>query len=481
MINQFETPLSNLIGDDEWVGFVNRSRNYMKDLQAECLVILWLIMSNIEKKSQGKYFTPPTLAKFLADISINDSNVTIFDPSYGNGALLLAAHKELKGKGSINPAEKLFGVDIYPPCKEFQDQFFHGILNKKHLFDEDFFTFPENAKRKYSLILMNPPFIRHHDIDSEQYEKIRSALGEKLIVPKSSDMWAYFLIHSQNFLKKGGSLAAILPWSFIQAEYAKKMREYLLDKFESIETLVLGEHFFENAQERVLIIHAKKFGFSTDHISIGYSHDIPKKNMSLINIDRKDWLNSPWKVLVSKKNAYYLKKIEENIPFKPLGEFANVKIGTVTGSNSFFILDSKSIIDYQIPDTLVKPIVTNSKELRTLSIKKIDNWKKYLLLIPKSTDIKGHLSNYIEKGEKLGYPKMYHNKNREIWYSLSMPREADGFLQYMSKEIPYIVFNKSRVFSTNAVHQIFFNDKIDENTRKWIEFSMFSFNLAIIH
>ena len=127
-------------------------------------------MSNIEKKSQGKYFTPPTLAKFLADISINDSNVTIFDPSYGNGALLLAAHKKLKGMGSINPAEKLFGVDIFPPCKEFQNQFFHGILNKKHLFDEDFFTFPENANRKYSLILMNPPFIRHHDIDSEQYE-----------------------------------------------------------------------------------------------------------------------------------------------------------------------------------------------------------------------------------------------------------------------------------------------------------------------
>ena len=49
-------------------------------------------------KKNGIYYTPSNLAEFLAKPLLNDKNIKILDPAYGEGALLLAAEKILKGK-----------------------------------------------------------------------------------------------------------------------------------------------------------------------------------------------------------------------------------------------------------------------------------------------------------------------------------------------------------------------------------------------
>jgi adenine-specific DNA methylase len=431
-------------------------------------------MTNKIIKNRGRYYTPKNLADFLASLTITSSNSTILDPAFGNGALLLASFNRLKENGAINASEQLFGYDIFPLCKKHQKKYYAGILKENNLSITDFFSVSPETRKKFSQIVMNPPFIRHHKIEWNQYERIQSTLIHSEKILKSSDMWVYFILHSLNFLEKGGSLAAILPWSFIQADYSRALRECLIDKFESIDVIVLGKHFFENAQERILILHAKKFNCSTKKISLGYSYEIPQNVDFLIDIDKQNWLSSPWKELGSIKYSKLLRMLEPQIKFRPLGHYGEIKIGTVTGANAFFVVDSKAIQENRIPRTVLKPIITNAKELKTLSIDSINDWDRFLLVIPEKMKIDGKFLKYIQFGEKLRYNTRYHTKNRETWFSIPNPKKPDGFFQYMTKGIPHIVFNQSDVLSTNSVHQIFFNKDLDKTTKKWIQFSMFS-------
>lgn len=424
-------------------------------------------------KKKGIYYTPPELAKFLAEISINDKNVKILDPSFGNGALLLAALDRLKENGSTDTAEQLYGFDIFPPCKKMQEKRFSGHLNLNNLIVQDFLLKPDDPEFKFSHIIMNPPFIRHHKLD-EKTKKIDSFEKWGLSISKKSDIWAYFILHSLRFLKKDGSLAAILPWSFIQAIYAKSIYKVLKENFESIEIFVLGKHFFDQAQERILILHGRNFGKPNKYLSIGYSNEIPKNKNCLTEIDKKRIQDSPWNLLFSNQSEDALKTIKMKIPINQLGDFADIKIGTVTGANSFFIVGEDTVREYHIQKSILKPIISNSKELKNLSITSVINWQKFLLTIPEDLKIKGGLLDYIRNGEILGLDKRYHTRNRVIWYSIPSPKISDGFLQYMTKEIPFLVFNKSDVLSTNSVHQLFFNKSVNENSKKWIQFSMFS-------
>ena len=44
----------------------------------------------------------------------------------------------------------------------------------------------------------------------------------------------------------------------------------------------------------------------------------------------------------------------------------------------------------------------------------------------------------------------------------------------MTKEVPFIVLNPNGIFSTNTIHELHFLKGVDENTKKWIQFSMFT-------
>jgi hypothetical protein len=44
----------------------------------------------------------------------------------------------------------------------------------------------------------------------------------------------------------------------------------------------------------------------------------------------------------------------------------------------------------------------------------------------------------------------------------------------MTKEVPFISLNPDGLMSTNTVHNVVFLEGINENTKKWIQFSMFT-------
>ena len=143
----------------------------------------------------------------------------------------------------------LFGCDRDDSYKKINE--LNGFRFKK----TDFMVWPPSMR--FDTIVMNPPYVRHHFINNEDLKVYRELLKDTCVLSKRSDLWAYFLIKSITHLKEGGSVGAILPWSFLQSDYAVNVRKWVLDQFKQIKMLALNNEYFEKAEERIIYFGLK--------------------------------------------------------------------------------------------------------------------------------------------------------------------------------------------------------------------------------
>jgi len=145
--------------------------------------------STPNKKENGIFYTPDALAEYLARPLIKGEKLEVFDPAYGQGALLLAgesvAHQNqtVKGLG-------LYGCDIHPV---------NGLLEHlpaANLKQQDFFDY--DRKRKFDVILTNPPYIRHQNQEKEKIIHYRKKKSRAVFSKQCCRFMGLFLSKSSN-------------------------------------------------------------------------------------------------------------------------------------------------------------------------------------------------------------------------------------------------------------------------------------------
>lgn len=415
-----------------------------------------------DNKKNGIYYTPRTLAKFLVKPLIRTSNHTMFDPAYGNGALLIAAEKAFK--------EKFKGKKVGLPIYGCDKQPVNGKLTHlpdSNLSKQDFFDYP--WENKYDIIVMNPPYIRHHLIDNKKREKYHAVTSSILDIKYTSDLWAYFLVKSIGHLKKGGSIGAILPWSFLQAEYAQKIRIWLLEKFEEINILALSSEYFIGTEERVLLVWLKNYTRKTNSIKISFSKEI-KKDITYLEIDKKKWQSNPVVVSARYDIETIIQRCINEYNFVRFGEIAIVQIGVVTGADKFFILPEPEVRNKCFQKHQLKPIVTSAKEFSGLVLNGKKSLKRLIVFSKDIADNNEYELNYIKEGEKKGFHLRAHSRLRTPWYTVKVGELPDAFFPYRMAHIPYLILN-NQVQCTNSIHRIYFSNLL-ENEKKWIQLSL---------
>ena len=120
--------------------------------------------------------------------------------------------------------------------------------------------------KQFDVIFMNPPFTRHERLDSKQKKAIIETLksqGLSKYIDKKMGFNAYFILHSDIFLKKNGRLALVLPASTFYAEYGQKIKQFFIDKKYSITHLIELEgakmtSFSEGCDYKELLLVAEK-------------------------------------------------------------------------------------------------------------------------------------------------------------------------------------------------------------------------------
>ena len=120
-------------------------------------------------------------------------------------------------------------------------------------------TLPENAafvnmcafkhdEEEYDACVGNPPYVRHHDIESPWKEETTSRLGERLGASfnRQGNLYLYFLTLSLFKTRSDGLVNLIIPYEWVSRPSAKNIRNYINDKGWKVDVYRFQMPIFDN-------------------------------------------------------------------------------------------------------------------------------------------------------------------------------------------------------------------------------------------
>lgn len=418
-------------------------------------------MSNTElpkKQANGIFYTPDQMASLLVSRASVKHNISILDPACGKGSLLRAAMERRKGS-SDRPGPRLVGCDRFRPEElDHHIKFVHS----------DFFCL--DPAERFNLILTNPPYIQAGKIRSADRSRYHATYAESLGLSRNLDLWAYFLLKSVLHLREGGTIAAILPWSFLEAEYAQKVRKWLADNFGKIEVLVLEGAHFNDTVKRVCLVWLRDYGSHAVDLEIAYS-DTCSSDAAFRPLSPEVWNAKNALASADSQSEDIFKRLGA-AGFRPLERYATVGIGIVTGANDYFIVPVKAAEKLGFSGNSVVPVLTSVDDLGQVAADEPTD--KRLIQFKRMTPKR---QAYVAHGLKLGLDQRSHCRRREgqsrAWYEVEAGRTPDAFFTYRVSTLPYLLLNPNGYRCTNALHAVSFN-RTSKTKQKWIQLSVLS-------
>ncbi|MHB1830015.1 MAG: Eco57I restriction-modification methylase domain-containing protein [Candidatus Micrarchaeaceae archaeon] len=344
------------------------------------------------------------------------------------------------------------------------------------------------------LVIMNPPFTRMELLEKDYKKFVENSFegsNKMQYLQGRMGLHALFLLHSDEFLKPNGEIAAVLPASTFYTGYGEKLEDFFLSKYNikyiissDIETTFSEQSTFKE----ILFIAQKKIDKSKSPDTLFVSLKVPltlKNSKELANKIKKlkevDFEDEDLRVKVASKSDLIKEKNwmtftdQSSKLYKRIGNMQNVILSRefledkisegirrfptdfFVFPNSFWniIKDEKDAL--QIEHTNTKETLHISKKLLIHTIRKPELYDKvkvnpdhYLLIINPNEKIDRDLERYISLGEKLEQDKesstLVKTTHREKvpWYSYT----------YLLRKNPKIFGN------------VFIIDKLRVNTGK---------------
>lgn len=188
------------------------------------------------KPRMGVRFTPPTLARALAEQAIAGADLTsaaltILDPACGSGVFLIEAVRELIRRG-YKGTVTLHGIDISPiscAMADFALRFAVDEAKAAGLEDARKIVTTANSLTcdwtAADIILMNPPFIPWTQLDNGLKDLVRSEMGEA--AKGRTDLAMAFILRAAKSVRPKGMISAVLPSPLLDSVHGAGWREEL--------------------------------------------------------------------------------------------------------------------------------------------------------------------------------------------------------------------------------------------------------------
>ncbi len=431
------------------------------------------------KKNTGSYYTPPTLSDFIIFHLFSNykfkKNIKVLEPSVGDGVFFdsLFSNKTFP-KFDLSKYIKTVDIDaveIEPEAVDASKKKTKSYTNKSRkitYLNKDYLDYNKNSKKKFDLIIGNPPYIKNHHLSKSQVKlceevQKKSNLGLK----KIKNIWPSFLIAGVQSLNEDGVLCFVLPAELLQVIYAKELRDFLRDNFERIEIFAFNELVFPSIEQDVIIlICAKKQTPGVSFYQVDKLDDLKKPSYvkENSNIHRKTldkWTN----YILSDSELKFLDSFKQKL--QPIKHYCRAEVGVVTAANDFFIVNQDTVKEFGL-QKIAQPILQKSSLMpHTLNYLKSDynktlNAGKPSILLTfenkDSSSFSKGIKTYLKKGEDGKLHKRYKCKLREHWYVIPSVWKSEGFFSKRSNLIPKMALNKADVVVTDAFYRIRMKD-----------------------
>lgn len=399
-------------------------------------------------RDKGQFWTPSWVANAMVFYVSEDTNL-VFDPATGRGAFYEALKKLNK------PEVSFYGTDIDE--KVLADKIYsqtNCIVEKR-----DFIKSP--PQRKFKSIIANPPYIRHHRIDEETKELLKtlSINITGYTIDGRAGYHIYFLIQALNLLEQDGKLAFIMPADTCEGKFSKNLWKWISEKF-CIECVITFDEKatpFPNVDTNAIVFLIKKAkpsdtlywvksneAYSTDLFDLISSNFEEQKFKTLDVIKRQ---------LKEGITTGFSRPEQNHNGFKyHLNDFAKVMRGIATGSNEFFFLTSAQVNEFGIPREFIKRAIGRTKDATesTLTLKDVqeleeENRPTYLLSINGTDKLPKSITNYLKIGENMGLPSRALIQQRKPWYKMEKREIPPLLFAYLGRRNTRFIKNDAGV------------------------------------
>ncbi len=421
------------------------------------------------RRKFAQFFTPFPIADLMAKWILGNENIkTILEPAFGLGVFSRAIlnHKE-------NVEIKGFEVDtiIY----ENANQYF-GDVENVNLFLQDYMY--NDWQNNYDGIICNPPYFKFHDYDNKNILKdIETHLTCKL--NGFTNLYTLFLLKSIHQLSVNGRCAYIIPSEFLNSDYGKLVKTYLIKSKTLRHIIVIDfeENVFDDALTTASIIlcandnltETVQFSnvqslqdlskieeiittyphfsdikqYSTDQRSVAQTYHFSELNPEI-----------KWKAYYQTQNSSKFKKL---VPFST---YAKVVRGIATGSNEYFTFNVSKAKEFNIDEQFLLPCICSAKDAKTpfFTIQDFEELKRnnksvFLFNAQKSTD--ANINSYIQKGENEEVNKRFLTASRTPWYSLENRKPAPIWVSVFNRSGLRFIRNEANISNLTSYHCIY--------------------------
>lgn len=427
------------------------------------------------RKARGAFFTPDAITRFISEWAIRAPNDAVLEPSAGDAAFLVQAVRRLqKLDGGDAPNVRVDGVEIHAESARVARARIKDAGGDPRLIVNDFFLV--DPEPRYSAVIGNPPYIRYQDFTGEARTRSRAAaLRAGVALTALASSWAAFTVHSALFLRPGGRMGLVLPAELLSVNYAAAVRQFLFDRFRSVELVLFDEQVFSEAEADVVLLLADGFDEGpTDHATIYQARDA--EALASLNGPLKWTPLDPaakWTGALVNPDA-----IEPLLGLKAGGLFANLEawgdttLGMVTGNNRFFALSPDRVKELGLERRdIVRLSPPGSSHLRGLELTadamtRLGRQGKSTWLFRPTESPSRAARAYIEAGHLAGVDEAYKCRVRKPWYRVPLLPPADLLLTCMNADTPRLTTNSAGAGHLNSVHGVYLKDSTREVGRE---------------
>lgn len=408
-----------------------------------------------ERNALGQFSTPYRLAVDImkyAKKNLGIHPITFLEPAIGTGVFYSAF---LNVFGVDSPHTALgFEIDshYFNPAKDFWHNSQLEIRNADFL--------EQVPEKKYSLLVTNPPYCRHHHIESNKKKVLQQLVLQHTGIKISglAGLYCYFLMLSTRWLKEDALSCWLIPSEFMDVNFGKALKHFLLNNVDlvQIHSFSPDQLQFDDAliTSSIVVFRNRK----PTHQDIIFSRD----GSILKPYAQKSFSRS---MLTSETKWSTLLTSDISVePISKIGDFFQTKRGIATGGNNFFIIDEKTINQYQIPSKFLTPVLPGPRHLKKDRINSVNgvpllDQAFFLFSCSLAEDeIKQDfplLWMYIQRGREEGIPQGYICSRRTPWYYCEKSKPAPFVMPYMGRSVTdhkifRFILNDSNAIATNG-------------------------------
>ncbi|CAM2740946.1 N-6 DNA methylase [Actinomyces slackii] len=414
--------------------------------------------SRESRKERGAFFTPPSVAEFIAGWAIRRDSDSVLEPSCGEAVFLTAAARRLAELGGVPSAGQLNGVDLHHASVDRAADALRAQGFEAALSVGDFFDYRQAA---VDAVIGNPPYVRYHGFTGRSRVKgAEAALSAGVRLTALASSWAAFTVVAATHLVAGGRLGLVLPAELLSVNYASEVRSYLLRSFTRVRLVLFASRVFPDVQEEVVLLLA-------DGYAPGGSGSESFEVMQVENLDDlatsrtvSTWTppvpGGKWTPALVDCSAY--QETLDSRGFARLASWGRLTLGAVTGANKFFALSPQRVAELGLTEADVIALSPpGSRHLRRFSLKEADldalgqaGAQTFLFSPPERPSPAG--AAYIRAGELAGVCEAYKCRVRSPWWRVPRPPIADLLITYMNADSVALCANEARSAHLNSVH-----------------------------